>query len=244
MFSKNEEHRKMQILKQNILSTSALFVLMFVTMIAALFLVFVYVPTEATMGIVQRIFYFHVPLAWVAFIAFGIVFLGSVLYLRSSNRKWDRLAHSSAEIGMVFTTLVLITGPIWAKPVWGVWWAWDARLTTTLLLWFIYHGYLLVRSFASDESQGARYAAVIGIIGFLDVPLVALAIVLWGTQHPAPVITESDGLAGSMLLTLMVSLAAFTLLFAYLLIHRVSLAHAADEVKRLRQFADERDYDG
>ncbi len=234
----------MQILKNNVLSTNALFALMFVTMTAALFLVFVYVPTEASMGIVQRIFYFHVPLAWVAFIAFGIVFIGSILYLRSSNRKWDRLAHSSAEIGMVFTSLVLITGPIWAKPVWGVWWTWDARLTTTLLLWFIYHGYLLVGSFASDESQGARYSAVVGIIGFVDVPIVALSIVLWGTQHPEPVMSEPGGLTGAMLLTLMVSLAAFTLLFAYLLIHRVSLALAADEIKRLRQFADERDYDG
>ncbi len=243
MFSRNEERRKMQTLKQNVLSTDALFVLLFVTMTAALFLVFVYVPTEATMGIVQRIFYFHVPLAWVAFIAFGIVFICSILYLRSSNRKWDRLAHSSAEIGMVFTTLVLITGPIWAKPVWGVWWTWDARLTTTLLLWFIYHGYLLVGSYAADESRGARFSAVIGIVGFLDVPIVALAIVLWRTDHPQPVVFEG-GLAGSMLFTLLVCLTAFTLLYLYLLVQRNSIARAADEVKRLRRFLDERGHDG
>jgi heme exporter protein C len=212
-------------------------------MTAALFLVFVYVPTEATMGTVQRIFYFHVPLAWIAFLAFTVVFVCSLIYLKKGTRKWDRLARSSAEIGIMFTTLVLITGPIWARPVWGSWWTWDARLTTTLLLWFIYLAYLFVRSYSTDESRGARYAAVVGVIGFLDVPIVALAIVLWRSQHPGPVIFEG-GLAGSMLLTLMISLAAFTLLYIYLLIQTTSTRKAADDVKRLRNAIDERYHNG
>ena len=225
---------------QSELSKNSLFVITFAFMTAALFLVFVYVPTERTMGAIQRIFYFHVPLAWVSFLAFAVVFVCSVLYLKNGAGKWDRLSRSSAEIGIVFTTLVLITGPIWARPVWGTWWTWDARLTTTLLLWFIYIAYLLVRTYSAEESRGARYAAVVGIIGFLDVPIVALTIVLWRSQHPGPVIFEG-GLEGSMRLTLMISLAAFTLLYSYLLIQTTSLKRAADEAKRLRQSIRERE---
>lgn len=170
--------------KRDILGSDLLLGLSFLLMIAALYLVFIYVPTEATMGVVQRIFYFHVPVAWVAFLAFFVVFVGSILYLWKKENKWDILASSSAEVGIVFTTLVLITGPIWAKPTWGVWWVWDARLTTTLVLWLIYLAYMMVRSFALEQSQGARFSAVVGIIGFIDVPIVALAIVLSRTQHP------------------------------------------------------------
>lgn len=217
---------------------NSLLLLVFISMLAALFLVFLYVPTEETMGAIQRIFYFHVPLAWLAFLAFLIVFICSIQYLRKEDKKWDRVARASAEIGIVFTTLVLITGPIWAKPVWGAWWTWDARLTTTLLLWFIYIGYLVIGSYAEEESRGARYAAIVGIIGFMDVPIVALAIVLWRSQHPSPVIFEG-GLGGSMLLTLIICLAAFTLLYTYLVIQKVSLMKAADELKMLKRYLDE-----
>lgn len=196
--------------------TRALLGVSFALMMAALFLVFVYVPTEESMGVVQRIFYFHVPVAWISFLAFFIVCIGSILYLRTREEKWDILARSSGEIGIVFTSLVLITGPIWAKPAWGVWWTWDARLTTTLILWLIYVAYLLVRSFAAEETRGARFAAVVGIVGFVDIPIAAIAIVLWRTQHPSPVIFEG-GLTGSMLLTLMVCVAAFTVLYILLL---------------------------
>ncbi len=206
----------------------------FALMVAALYLVFIYVPTEENMGVVQRIFYFHVPLAWVAFLAFFVVFAGSILYLWKREDKWDILAYSSAEVGIVFTTLVLITGPIWAKPIWGVWWTWDARLTTTLVLWLIYLAYLMVRSFATEESRGARFAAVVGIVGFIDVPIVALAITLWRTQHPGPVIFEG-GLAPSMLFTLLVCLAAFTVLYIHLLMHRISLRQLEVEIGKLRQ---------
>ena len=202
-------------------------------MIASLCLIFLYVPTEETMGMVQRIFYLHVPLAWVAFLSFAIIFIASILYLRKRDERWDRLARSAAEIGLIFTTLVLITGPIWAKAAWGVWWTWDARLTTTLILWLIYLAYLLVRGSAADESRGARFAAVVGIIGFIDVPVAALAIVLWRTQHPSPLIFEG-GLSPAMLLTLMVCLAAFTVIYAQLLITRVRLRQTESEVKRLK----------
>ena len=208
--------------------------LSFILLVGALYLVFIYVPTEEMMGIVQRIFYFHVPLAWVAFLAFFIVFLGSILYLWKRESKWDVLASSSAEVGVVFTTLVLLTGPIWAKPIWGVWWMWDARLTTTLVLWLIYLAYLMVRSFATKESRGARFAAVVGIVGFIDVPIVALAITLWRTQHPGPVIFQG-GLTPPMLLTLLVCLAAFTTLYCLLLIQRVSMKNDEIEIKRLKE---------
>jgi heme exporter protein C len=207
--------------------------LCFLLFVAALYLVFLYVPTEATMGVVQRIFYFHVPVAWVAFLAFFIVFLGSILYLVKRNETWDLIASSSAEIGVVFTTLVLITGSIWAKPIWGVWWVWEPRLTTALVLWFIYLAYLLVRSFAVEPSRGARFAAVVGIVGFIDVPIVALSITLWRTQHPGPVIFNG-GLVPAMLLTLMVSLAAFTALYALLLKERFSQKKAENEIKKLK----------
>ncbi len=219
----NQSHR----LRQWLLGLS------FILFVGALYLVFIYVPTEETMGIVQRIFYFHVPVAWVAFLSFFIVFLGSILYLWKRASKWDIIASSSAEVGIVFTTLVLITGSIWAKPIWGVWWVWEPRLTTALVLWCIYMAYLLVRSYASDESRGARFASVVGIVGFIDVPIAALAITLWRTQHPGPVIFQG-GLAPSMLLTLLICLFAFTTLYALLLIQRVSMKNDETELRKLK----------
>lgn len=221
-------------MKQNHILRQWLLGLSFILFVGALYLVFIYVPTEETMGIVQRIFYFHVPVAWVAFLAFFIVFISSILYLWRRKNKWDVIASSSAEVGIVFTTLILITGSIWAKPIWGVWWVWEPRLTTALVLWFIYVAYFLVRSFASDESRGARFAAVVGIIGFIDVPIVALAITLWRTQHPGPVIFKG-GLASPMLLTLLICLAAFTTLYALLLIQRISIKDSETEIKRLKE---------
>jgi len=209
-------------------------VLSFILFVAALYLIFIYVPTEETMGIVQRIFYFHVPVAWIAFLAFFIVFLCSILYLWKRELKWDIIASSSAEIGIVFTTLVLITGSIWAKPIWGVWWTWEPRLTTALVLWLIYIAYLIVRSYATEESRGARFAAVVGIVGFIDVPIVALAITLWRTQHPGPLIFQG-GLVPPMLLTLLVCLAAFTALYCLLMIQRVSMKNDEAELSRLKE---------
>lgn len=207
--------------------------LAFVLLTAALYLIFLYVPTEATMGVVQRIFYFHVPAAWTALLAYIVVFVASVLYLSRRDKKWDVIASASAEIGFVFTTLFLITGSIWAKPIWGVWWTWDPRLTTALVLWFIYIAYLMVRSYATEEERGNRFAAVVATVGFIDIPIVALANTLWRAQHPVAIIFQG-GLAPPMLLTLLVGVAAFTALYFLLLVQRVALKHDEDEVRRLK----------
>jgi heme exporter protein C len=215
------------------LRDSILFGLGLALMIAALYMVFIYVPTEEHSGIIQRIFYFHVPVAWVAFLAFFITFIFSILYLWKRETKWDAIAHASAEVGVLFTTLVLITGPIWAKPVWGIWWTWDARLTTSLVLWLIYIAYLLVRSFATESARGARYGAVVGIVGFIDVPVVFIAVSLWRTQHPTAIVFEG-GLTTPMLMTLIVCVAAFTVLYVLLTIQSANLKAMQVKIERLR----------
>ena len=217
---------------KHVLRDNVLLGLGFVLMMAALYMVFLYVSTEKHTGVVQRIFYFHVPIAWVSFLAFFITFAFSILYLWKRETKWDAIAFASAEIGVVFTTLVLITGPIWAKPVWGIWWTWDARLTTSLVLWLIYIAYLLVRSFAAEPARGARFSAVIGIVGFIDVPIVFITVNLWRTQHPSTIIFEG-GLAPSMLMALLVCIAAFTVLYVVLLIQSANLKLMETDIKRL-----------
>lgn len=208
--------------------------LSFALMIAALYLVFIYVPTDKHTGIVQRIFYFHVPIAWVSFLAFFITFIFSILYLWKRGKKWDAIACASAEIGVVFTTLVLITGPIWAKPAWGIWWTWDARLTTSLMLWLIYVAYLMVRGFAVDPERGARLGAVIGIVGFIDVPIVFLSVNLWQTQHQPTIIFQGGLTSAPMLVTLLVCIAAFTLLYVILTMQSATLKSMETEVRYLR----------
>lgn len=192
-----------------------------------------YAPTERVMGDAQRIFYFHVPSAWVGFFAFFVVFVASSVFLFTRQRRWDALALSAAEIGVVFTTLVLLTGPLWARKVWGVFWVWDARLTTTLILWLIYIGYLMLRATAETERR-ARFAAVLAIIGFLNVPLVFISVQIWRTMHPALIVTEPGGLTPPMTQTLMMCLLSFMWLFAYLLIQRLRLEQARDRVHALR----------
>jgi len=218
---------------KRIFGENLLIVLGFALMIAALYMVFMYVPTDKHTGIVQRIFYFHVPVAWVAFLAFFITFIFSILYLWKRDIKWDTIASASAELGVIFTSLVLITGPIWAKPVWGVWWTWDARLTTSLVLWVIYVAYLLVRSFASEPDRGAMFSAVVGIVGFIDVPIVFLTVNLWRTQHPTMIIFEG-GLTTSMLVTLLVCIAAFTVLYLVLIKRAARLKQMESEVRRIK----------
>ena len=207
----------------------------FILLSINVFLIFMWAPTEVHMGHVQRIFYIHVPSAWIAFLAFGIVFFGSIQYLRTREQKWDNLASASAELGVVFTTLVLITGPIWAKPVWGIWWTWDVRLTTTLVLWLIYVSYLMVRSYSGNHYQGSRYSSILGIIGVINLPLVYFAVNWWNSQHQRLVLgvgsTES-GLHPDMKTTLYFSLLAFSSLFVYLLWFRVSLKRTEDMVRQ------------
>lgn len=210
-----------------------------VAVAVALVLIF-FVAREAVPemgGQLQRIFYIHVPSAWVAYIAFGIAFLASIAYLRTGARSWDLLAHSAAEIGVVFCTLVLITGPIWARPVWGTWWQWDARLTSTLILWLTYVGYLLLRGLAQDRSRIGRPAAVVGIVGFLNVPLVHFSVYWWRTLHPSGPTpanpAEASGLGVPELAAFFTALLAFTLLFAWLLAVRVRLGRLSDRVDEL-----------
>jgi heme exporter protein C len=205
-------------------------------MVAALFMVFDYVPTEIDEGIVQRIFYFHVPLAWVAFVAFGLVAIAGVFYLWLGDQLWDDLGYASAEVGMVFCTLMLMSGSLWAKPIWGTWWTWDSRLTTTFILWLMYGGYLLLRASAEDSEQIARFAAVVGIVAVLDVPVVIASVRLWRTIHPAVLVTKQGGHGledPRMIATLMVSLTAFSALFAWLLMLRFSQLRTGSRMTRI-----------
>jgi heme exporter protein C len=165
-------------------------------------------PTERTMGDVQRIFYYHVPSAWTAFLFFLINFVASIVYLIRRDAKSDILALVTAEVGVVFCTVVLVTGPIWARPVWGIWWTWDLRLTLTLVLWLIYVSYLVLRRF-STSSQTALLAAVLAIFGALDVPLVYFSIWFFRTQHPSPVIGNGGSLDPRMGRVLLINWAAF-----------------------------------
>ncbi len=208
-----------------------------ITMLVDLYLIFEFAPTERAMGHVQRIFYFHVPSAWVAFLAFFIVFIGSVGYLWKRDRKYDMIAHSAAEIGVLFATLVMITGPIWGRPVWNTWWEWSPRLTLFLVLWFIYIAYMMLRSFVEGEERSARFAAVFGIVGFVDVPIVHLSIRLWRDIHPSPVIAGGDGsgLHPDMKITFFFSLFTFTLLFFWLLVQRLRLEKSTVATSELKK---------
>ncbi len=269
--------------------------------LANLALIFFYVPTERVMGIVQRIFYFHVPLALVGFLSFFIVFIASILYLVEWSEKgdrraqaaakvgivqrifyfhvplalvgslrfftflivfiasilhlversekgdrraqvtaeeWDRLAQAAAEVGVVFLTGAIISGAIWAKPVWGTWWTWDPKLTTTFILWVIYIGYLMVRNLAPSRGQAARYSAVIGIIGAIDIPIVYMASEWWRTLHPELVagpLAETGNLESSMRFVFYFSILTFTLLLFYLIQARTAQRRAEEAVEELRR---------
>jgi heme exporter protein C len=207
-----------------------------VTMTAAIFMVFVYVPTEAQQGVVQRIFYFHVPCAWVAFGSFALVAISGAFYLRFGQQVWDDLGYAAAEVGMLFCTLVLATGSIWAKPIWGAWWTWDSRLTTTLVLWLLYAGYLTLRVMADEVPQAGRLAAVVGIVAAADVPVIIVSVRLWRTIHPAVLVTRQGGHGledPRMIATLLVSMAAFTTLWVWLLMLRFATLRTATRIDNL-----------
>ncbi|MDQ3856120.1 MAG: cytochrome c biogenesis protein CcsA [Chloroflexota bacterium] len=217
------------------LAVSSLGLLTFVSMLCTLYLALLYAPTEATQGDVQRIFYFHVPVAWVGFLAFFVVFVGSGMYLWKRSLAWDAVARSSAEIGLLFTSLMLITGSLWGRPVWGTYWTWDPKLTTSLILWFIYLGYLMLRAYAPSREQSARYGAVLGIVGFVDVPIVYLATTWWRTLHPDAVLTsEGAAMPGRMVVAFLVSLLTFTLLYVYMLVQRVRVQRLQDRLDQLQ----------
>jgi heme exporter protein C len=199
-------------------------------------MVFFWVPTESTMGVVQRIFYIHVPAAWVAFMAFGIVALTGAVYLWLGDERLDWAAVSAAEGGIIFTTVVLVTGPFWGKIAWGTWWTWEPRLTLTLLLWFIYVGYFMVRRATDNPERGRKFAAVVGIVGALDIPLIHLSVVWFRSLHPGPVVMKPEGptLDPRMLWTLMAGFAAFTVLFFGLM----ALRYGVERLRHMDTSAD------
>lgn len=208
--------------------------LVLLVMLAALAAIFLWVPTEKEMGIVQRIFYFHVPSAISAFLAFFLVFIGSVQYLRTRDDKWDRLALAAAELGVTFGLIVLITGPIWAKPIWGVYWRWEPRLTSMLITFTIYVAYLMIRTYGAHSSQAPRLGAILGILAFANVPLVYYSVDLWAADqqlHPP----RNVALEPTMLYAKWICYAAFILLLFRLLAERMELARIETAVVRLRQ---------
>lgn len=201
-----------------------------------LYLGLVVVPPDAVQGDVQRIMYLHVPSIVTAYLAFSVVFCASILYLWKRDLRFDAVAVASAEIGVVFTGITLATGTIWGKPTWGVWWTWDARLTLTAILFTIYVGYLMLRSFAEDPQAGARYGAVLAIIGFLDIPLNHFAVYWWRTLHQPSSILRPGGpsVAPAMLVPLAVTFVGLVLLYSYLLLERVRLERLRHRSAELR----------
>lgn len=194
-----------------------------------------FTPTEATQGLAQKIYYLHLPAALNAYIAFIVVAVTSVVYLWLRDPRADRVAESSAEVGLLFTTVVLTTGPIWGKPIWGTWWTWDARLTLTLFLWFIYAGYLVLRGAITEPEMRARYSAVLGILGALLIPFIHLSVYLFRTLHPMPIVLkpERPSLPGDMLATLLFSFIAFFLVYLALLRARYRYAGERDRLATL-----------
>lgn len=187
------------------------------------------VRADALQGEVQRLMYVHVPTAWIAMLSFFVVFVMSVLYLIQRDPRWDLVAASSAEVGVLFTAVTLVLGSLWGRPTWGVWWTWDPRLTTTAIMLVVYVGYLAVRSFAEDPDRRARWAAIVGIVGFVDVPIVYLSVHWWRTLHQPP--STPRTMAPEMLGALMLNLLAFTLVYAYLTTRRYRIARAERELE-------------
>lgn len=211
-------------------------VIALIMVIVALYLVFIYAPTEKNMGQVQRIFYFHVAFAWTSFVAFFVTFAASIMYLIRKNRFWDIVAASSVELGLAFCCIILTTGPIWARPVWGAYWTWDPRLVTTLILLFIYAAYLIMRNAIDEETKRARYSAVIGIIGFFDIPIVYMSIQWWSrTIHPDVIRPEKIDLPPEMIRTLFFSFYSIMAFYIFMLLRRIRMEELKDEVKDLRK---------
>jgi len=189
--------------------------------------IFLYAPTDALQGPVQRIFYLHVSSAIAAYGCFAVVLVGGIIFLRNESPAADRFARAGALVGVVFTTVTLVMGMLWAKPIWGVYWTWDARLTSTLVLWIIYAGYLLVRRLAEPGRQAARIAAIVGIFGFIDVPVVHFSVTWWRTQHPGPVVIN-DALPPQMLIAFLITMACTLFLAAVMIAIRYRLETLAD----------------
>jgi heme exporter protein C len=211
-------------------------ILLLVSMVLALYMAFLGAPRERTMGDLQRIFYFHVPAGMLGLAAFAVNFACSLLYLVRKDRRWDALALSAAEVGVMLLTIVLVTGPIWAKPVWLVWWTWSPRLTSSLVLWMLYIAYLLVRNYVTDPERQAIVSAVFGIVAFVDAPIVWFSIRWWRDIHPSPMV-ETGGLSPAMRPALWACILAYTLLTVYLLRRRYYLEIAHQDIEMLERRA-------
>jgi len=192
-----------------------------VSMLVSLYMALLWAPTEITLGDSQRIFYIHIPLAWLGMLSVIILAIFSIAYLITRNIKWDNLAYSTAELGFILITLVLVTGMIWSKAEWTVWWTWDPKLTTTVILWFIYLAYIMLRKYGPSDLRGASYGAVLGIIGAIDVPMIYMAANWWSSAHPelniGPLSDQSSSVNSEMMMTLLVSLIAYTMLYIIIL---------------------------
>jgi len=207
---------------------------------AAAYASFYIAPEEKTMHVLQRIFYFHAAAAWAGMTAFFICFVANLLYVWRRDEKWDSLGISSAEVGLAFITVVLITGPIWAKPAWGIYWTWDARLTSTFVLWLLYISYLLLRTLIEEPDRRALLSALFGIFAFIDVPIVFGAIRWWRTQHPAPVIMggPGSGLEPTMRKVFFFSVLALHALMVFLIAERYRLEKLRTDIELLRREAE------
>jgi len=210
--------------------TRALGWLTALALIVGLGAAFGYAPREAVQGNVQRIMYLHVPAVLTAYLAFALVFVGSLGYLFTRKMGWDRLAVAAAEPGVLFTGLTIVSGSIWGKPTWGTWWTWDARLTSTAVLFLVYVGYLLLRGMVDEPDRRARYAAVVGILGAANIPIVHFSVKWWRALHQPSTILgpEPSPIAAPIALTLLVNWIAFTLLFFYFLTRRAEIARLED----------------
>ncbi len=208
--------------------------LSFTGMLVSIWMIFLYAPLDAVQGEPQRIFYFHVPMAWLGMLGFGVVAAAGIGYLITKDERWDWAARASAELGAIFITLALVTGSIWGETIWGTWWTWDARLTTTLILWFIYISYLMLRSYLGRTPSSARAGAVLAIIGIIDVPIIYESVNWWRTLHPAQQVGVAGALPPSVVLTLMISLASFTLFYTFLMIQLYQLQRLQTLAQRLR----------
>ena len=217
---------------------SILFFLLLVMMPLDFYLIFKVAPTERIMGDVQRIFYLHVSLASGAFLAFTCTFISSIIFLWKKNLVWDSAASASAETGLLFATLVLITGSLWARPIWNVWWTWDPRLLTVLILWFIYVGYFLLRGGIADRFKKAQYSAVIGIIGYIDIPVIRYATKWWKSIHPL-LTREGGGLNPVMKNVMFFSLATFLVLTVFLFFFRFRLARIEERLQKLKKLTED-----
>ncbi|MDR2819025.1 MAG: cytochrome c biogenesis protein CcsA [Desulfovibrio sp.] len=200
-------------------------------------LVYVYAPSEVRMGFVQKIFYIHLPLAWWALTSFLVVFLGSIFYILKRAPGVDNLCAAAAETGVLLSGLALVTGILWARKSWGVWWTWDPRLTTTLVMWFAYSGYLVLRGLDMPGRRRNLVCAVVGIVAFLDVPLVFVSARIWRSVHPAVFAAKDGGLEPEMKLTVIACVLAFGLFWVGLLLLRKRQLDLRDRVEALKNMA-------